>query len=150
MNSGFGARAARTIILAERTLLLDSHSFVWALTEPDQFPERSRSAINDVARTVLVSAASIWEIAIKARSGRWPEARVVLDHLHTLLHRAGMVPLAVTIDHGRSAGLLDWRHTDPFDRLLAVQAAAERALLVTRDRVFDTAPANLALATLWD
>jgi PIN domain nuclease of toxin-antitoxin system len=150
MNSAFGARAARTIILTERTLLLDSHSFVWAITAPHELPNRSRSAIDDVARTVLVSAASIWEIAIKARRGRWPEARVVLDDLHTLLSRAGMVPLAVTIDHGRSAGLLDWRHTDPFDRLLAVQAAAEGALLVTKDPVFGTAPRNLALATLWD
>jgi PIN domain nuclease of toxin-antitoxin system len=149
MNSAFGARAARTNILAERTLLLDSHSFVWALTEPHQLPERSRSAVNDLARTVLVSAASIWEIAIKARRGHWQEAKAMLDDLHALLRRAGMTPLAVTIDHARAAGLLNWRHADPFDRLLAVQAAAEGAILITADRVFATAPRSLSLATLW-
>ena len=70
--------------------------------------------------------------------------------MHVLLRRAGMTALPVTLDHGRAAGLLDWRHRDPFDRILAAQAIAEDVVLVTADRAFADLAERTPLATLWE
>ena len=54
-------------------LLLDTHAYVWALTAPDRLSSRARSAIEQPSNAVLVSAATVWEMAIKHRAGKWPE-----------------------------------------------------------------------------
>ena len=143
------ASAARSPDLPDRRLLLDSHSFVWSLTEPARLPQASRLAIEDVSRTVLLSTSSIWEIAAKVRLGRWPEAAPVIDGLTALLTRAAITALPVSVEHARAAGMLDWDHRDPFDRMLAAQAIVERATLVTADRAFASMPAAAGLRTLW-
>ena len=94
---------------------------------------------------LLLSTASIWEIAAKVGRGRWPEAERVIDDLEAVLVRAAITPLPVTVQHARAAGRLIWDHRDPFDRMLATQAMSEGAILVTADRVF----AGVAVETLW-
>jgi PIN domain nuclease of toxin-antitoxin system len=95
---------------------------------------------------LLLSAASVWEIALKVGRGRWPDAAPVIGDIEAALREASITPLPVSVAHARAAGLLKWDHRDPFDRMLAAQAVAEGALLVTADRAF----ASLPLATLWD
>lgn len=55
-------------------LLLDTHAYVWALTDPDRLSSRARTAIETPSNVVVVSAATTWEMAIKYRAGKWPEA----------------------------------------------------------------------------
>ena len=148
MSCGSGkASATRSRALPDSKLLLDSHAFVWALTKPDKLPRASREAIDDLSRVILVSTASIWEIAAKVGRGRWPEADPVIEDVEGVLRRAGMTPLLVSVTHARAAGTLEWDHRDPFDRMLAAQAIAEGAILVTADRAF---AALAGLAVLWN
>jgi PIN domain nuclease of toxin-antitoxin system len=99
---------------------------------------------------VLVSVASIWEMALKHRRGRWPEVAVIVADPGAQIAAEGMTPMTITLEHARAAGLLDWSHRDPFDRMLAAQAIVEGALLVTADRVFASLPRSLPLVTLWE
>lgn len=118
------------------TLLLDTHAYVWAVTAPEQLSDRARSAIADAANTLLVSAASIWEMAIKHRVGRWPEAEILLAQHDELVGRLGARSHPISPADAIRAGGLGWEHADPFDRMLAAQALLAPATLVTRDRAF--------------
>lgn len=128
------------------TVLLDTHAFVWAVTAPDRLSAAAREVIADATVPLLVSAASAWEIAIKHRSGRWPEVGVLIRQLEAVGARLGVTHLPMSSDHALAAGGLDWSHTDPFDRALAAQAMREGLPLVSRDRAFAELP---GLSTIW-
>jgi PIN domain nuclease of toxin-antitoxin system len=85
---------------------------------------------------VLVSSASGWEIGIKHRLGRLPEATEVVHNLPSLLRRSRMQVLPIALEHALAAGLLPGPHRDPFDRMLIAQARLERLPIVTSDQVF--------------
>lgn len=116
-------------------------------------PEHIDPAVHDtIARhrgKVLISVASIWEMAQKHRRGRWPEVAAIVADPAGQIAAEGMTPLPVTLQHASLAGMLAWEHRDPFDRMLAAQAIAEDATLVTADRAFAFVPAKAALRTLW-
>ncbi|WP_300007968.1 type II toxin-antitoxin system VapC family toxin [Pseudonocardia sp.] len=118
------------------TLLLDTHAYVWAVTAPHLLSERAAKAIADPVNTLTVSAASAWEMAIKHRAGRWPEAELLLNQYDGVLERLGARTQPITAADAIRAGGLSWTHSDPFDRMLAAQALAHSATLVTRDRAF--------------
>ena len=117
-------------------LLLDTHAYVWALTEPARLSRRARTAIEASSNTVLVSAATVWEMAIKHRAGKWPEAEILLAQHDDLTSRLGAQTLDISAADAIRAGSLDWDHADPFDRMLAAQSLLHRAALVTRDAAF--------------
>jgi PIN domain nuclease of toxin-antitoxin system len=117
-------------------LLLDTHAYVWALTDPDRLSDRARTAIEAPANVLFVSAASAWEMAIKYRAGKWPEAEILLAQHDDLTGRLGAQPLDISAADARRAGNLDWEHTDPFDRMLAAQSLMHHATLLTRDAAF--------------
>lgn len=119
------------------TYLLDTHTFVWSVAAPERLGRQAREVIEDPSSTLLVSAASAWEVATKVRIGRWPEAASINDRFGELLARLRATELPVTIDHALRAGALRWDHRDPFDRMLAAQSFVEFAPLVTRDRAFE-------------
>ena len=127
-------------------LLLDTHAFVWSVGSPAKLSERARAAIADSTHSVLVSAASAWELATKSRLGKMPEAAVLVAQYEHLVTELRAAHLSISPTHALLAGDLDWDHRDPFDRMLAAQSVHERAVLVTRDRALrDFAP----LKTLW-
>jgi len=117
-------------------LLLDTHAYVWALTDPDRLSGRARTAIEAPSNAVLVSAATAWEIAIKHRAGKWPEAEILLAQHDDLTSRLGAQSLDISAADAIRAGSLDWDHADPFDRMLAAQSLLHQAALVTRDAAF--------------
>lgn len=110
-------------------LLLDTHVLLWALADDPALSGQARDAIVDGRNRVLVSAASAWEITIKAALGKVRAP----DDLLVQLERARFEPLDVTIPHTLAVGALPGHHADPFDRLLVAQARTERLTLVTRD-----------------
>lgn len=117
-------------------LLLDTHAYVWALTAPDRLSDRARTAIEAPSNAILVSAATAWEMAIKHRAGKWPEAEILLAQHDDLNNRLGAQQLDISAADAIRAGSLDWDHADPFDRMLAAQSLLHRAALVTRDSAF--------------
>ena len=90
---------------------------------------RAYDAIADPGNTVFVSAASVWEIAIKRALNKLDVPGDVLEAIEA----SGFRELPMTAFHAEQAGSLPLHHTDPFDRMLVAQAQAEGLILVTRD-----------------
>ncbi|WP_337061510.1 type II toxin-antitoxin system VapC family toxin [Kineococcus sp. G2] len=113
-------------------LLLDTHVLLWWLSDDERLPERMRAAVADGENEVLVSAASAWEMSIKAALGKLTAP----DGLREELRQQGFTELPVTVDDGLTAGALPRHHDDPFDRVLIAQAARRGLQLLSVDRRF--------------
>ena len=118
------------------TLLLDTHVLIWALAAPHRLPEAVRVLVADRRETLVVSAASAFEIATKHRLGRLPEAAALVHSFDEQVSRLGADLISIEARHAITAGSLDWAHRDPFDRMLAAQAMSEGLELVSADAVF--------------
>lgn len=112
-------------------LLLDTHIFLWAVMGSPALKAPARR-IMEAADQVYVSAASIWEIAIKARLGK---IEADADALVDEIAEVGFLDLPVRLRHAAGVAKLPLYHTDPFDRLLIAQAIAEPLKLLTADGV---------------
>ena len=110
-------------------LLLDTHTFLWWVSDWDKIAELAREAIADPKNEVFVSAVSGWEIGIKKAKGRL----VAPDNLAAIVEERRFEHLPLTFDHAERAATLPPHHRDPFDRMLVAQAQAEGLTLVTRD-----------------
>lgn len=113
-------------------LLLDTHAFLWWLQDDPRLSPPARKAIADRATIVHVSAASVWEAAIKSSLGK---LRTDAD-LSEEIPANGFVELAVSAQHAWRAGRLPRHHEDPFDRILVAQAALEELTILTYDPAF--------------
>jgi PIN domain nuclease of toxin-antitoxin system len=109
--------------------LLDTHVFLWAVTGSPLLKAPTRQMLQ-AASEVHVSAASIWEVAIKARLGKIDADPA---ELAAAIEPSGFVHLPVSAVHAAGVALLEPHHNDPFDRLLIAQALAEPLKLVTAD-----------------
>lgn len=112
-------------------LLLDTHIYLWSVTDSRKLTRAARNIITAAAE-VYVSAASIWEIAIKARSGKIAgDARELAEAIEP----SGFHELPVTTRHAATVARLPSYHADPFDRLLIAQATTEPMQLLTADSI---------------
>lgn len=112
-------------------LLLDTHIFLWAVAGSPLLKPAARRAIES-ADQVYVSAASIWEIAIKARLGKITAGP---NELAAAIESSGFVELPVRASHAAGVASLAMHHHDPFDRILIAQAIAEPLKFLTADAV---------------
>ena len=117
--------------------LLDTHALLWWLDGDRRLSRRARTVIADDGNSVLVSAASAWEISTKVRLGKLPGAIEVAAELPAILRRQNFEPLPIGMMHALRAGNLPGPHRDPFDRMLIAQAQDENLALVSNERVFD-------------
>jgi PIN domain nuclease of toxin-antitoxin system len=113
-------------------LLLDTHILLWAIDDPERLDPAIRDLLEDNANEVLFSAASIWEIAIKAALGR-VDFPARPDHITRIACETGFSELAVTAGVAAQVADLPLHHRDPFDRLLLAQAIALPARFYTAD-----------------
>ena len=116
-------------------LLLDTHALIWFVAGDRRLGRAARSAMEEEQARLHISAASVWEMAIKAARKRlalpYPVARYLTDRIDE-----GYVVLRVDGSHAAAVEHLPLHHHDPFDRLLIAQALSERFPVITRDRVF--------------
>jgi PIN domain nuclease of toxin-antitoxin system len=113
------------------SLLLDTHTVLWWLAGDPLAPEAAER-IADPRRLVVLSAASVWEIAIKSAAGKLRADDDLIGHLEA----SGFEPLPISWHHAERAGSLPPHHRDPFDRMLIAQAQIEGLTIVSRDRAF--------------
>ena len=111
-------------------LLLDTHVFLWSVTDSRHLNAEMRAYIAS-AQAVYVSAASIWEISIKAQLGKIDGDP---EHLASVIQPSGFQELPVSAAHAAAVAKLPRHHSDPFYRLLLAQAFTEPLRLVTADR----------------
>jgi PIN domain nuclease of toxin-antitoxin system len=113
-------------------LLLDTNAFLWWRDASPRLPTQVSDQIGNPDNEIVISIASLWEIAIK-RSSRKLQ---FLDDFEQVMAEEEFDLLTVTYDHLRALDGLPLHHRDPFDRLLIAQALAERIPIVTDDRAF--------------
>ena len=110
-------------------LLLDTHAALWFLSDDERLSESAKKHLADDTNRVMLSAAVVWEVAIKSSLGKLS----VPEEYVSLLLTGGAQALPVNIEHAAAVEHLPWHHRDPFDRVLVAQAAVERAALVSND-----------------
>lgn len=117
-------------------VLLDTHAVFWWFGDAARLSKRAESILTDTKNVILVSAATAWELAIKANLGKI-DALELLTDLKRYLAEEGFVEVAISIEHATRAGLLPPHHRDPFDRLLVAQAQELVVPILSGDRGLD-------------
>ena len=113
-------------------LLLDTHIALWAITDNPKLPKKARDMIESSKSTVWISAATVWEIAIKHSLGRGDMPVSSQDALR-YFRESGYRFLPVEPEHAAAVEELATHHADPFDRILVAQALVEPLRLMTHD-----------------
>jgi len=121
-----------------KRVLLDTEALIWWDDNDPRLGGNARAVIQD-AGDVYVSAASAWEIVIKAALGKLRTTRRPQD----AVAEGGFRELPVTFEHAEAVGALPAHHNDPFDRLILAVAAIEGLPIVTSDSKFEAYGATL-------
>lgn len=108
-------------------LLLDTHVILWAVLDDPRLPESFRTALS--TSDLFVSAASVWEVAIKTGLGKLAVPATLWESVRA----AGVTPLPITWEHANAVRDLPPYHGDPFDRLLIAQAKVEGFVFASLD-----------------
>lgn len=114
-------------------ILVDTQCFLWSFLDPSRLSETARKVLTDGMDDLFFSAASSWEIAIKAGIGKLRLPEPPEDYVPPRILRAGMTVLDIMHAHALRVYALPPFHKDPFDRLLVAQAAAEDLTILTAD-----------------
>ena len=126
-------------------VLLDTHVLIWLDMDSGRLSQTVVDHLTDPTNRLLLSAASVWEIAIKMQLGKL----TLTDTLEAVVAQQvavnGFHHLDITATHGATAGFLPRLHKDPFDRLLVAQARIENAVLLTDDGLIS----QCGVPTIW-
>ncbi len=116
--------------------MLDTHTWLWWITEPERVPRRASSVIESGDNEVLISVASSWEIAIKYAIGKLKLPEPPEEFVPRRLARDGIGTLHIEHRHALHVASLPLHHHDPFDRILIAQAQLEGIPIITADPKF--------------
>ena len=119
-------------------VLLDTHAFLWWIADSDRLSGRAHSVIEDELNNILVSAASVWEIATKLRIGKLPGWEGLVPEISGHISRQGFRELEITVKDAEHAGFMQAPHRDPFDRMLAAQALLRGCPMISVDPALDS------------
>jgi PIN domain nuclease of toxin-antitoxin system len=124
--------------------LLDTHIFLWWITDSHLLSQPARDIVSDGNTELYWSAASSWEVAIKYKLGRLPLPEVPELFIPLELAKNRIDPLPIISEHSFIAGQLPMHHRDPFDRMLVAQAQAENMEIISNDRQIGLYDINIA------
>lgn len=116
-------------------LLLDTHVFLWWVSDAPELSDAARAAISDPGNTCYLSLVSCWELSIKSGIGKLKLKKPVERFISEQMQQNGFLLLNIELRHVAKVESLALHHRDPFDRLLVTQAKTERMTLVTADAV---------------
>lgn len=117
--------------------LLDTRTLLWWILDDPTLTQMAGALIAETGNTMVVSATSAWELAIKFRLGKLPEAADLVSNFPSEVNHEGFQILPITAEHGIRAGLLSGPHKDPFDRMLIAQCQAENIPIISNDLIFE-------------
>lgn len=126
-------------------LLLDTHVWIWWLTDPDRLSRRAHAALVAPDNQLHLSPASTWEMVVKFAAGRLEMDGSAEELLEEAIIASGVRPLPIEHSHALQVAKLPPHHRDPFDRMLIAQAQVERLALVSADRAL----ADYDVEILW-
>ena len=118
--------------------LLDTHTFLWFAAGDTSLSKRARVLIENKENRAFLSAASLWEIAIKVSLKKLELTEPFEKLIPEQLENNGIELLDICISHAATVATLPFHHRDPFDRLLIAQAKVEQIPIISVDKIFDT------------
>jgi PIN domain nuclease of toxin-antitoxin system len=118
-------------------LLLDTHTFIWYVTDNPRLSAHVKLLIEDENNEKLVSIASIWEMAIKHSIGRLNFSLPFMEFVGQQLTVSNIGLLEINLQHIEVVASLPLHHRDPFDRLIIAQSMAEQIPILSVDAIFD-------------
>ena len=121
-------------------LLLDTHTFIWYVTDNSRLSNQVLEFINDENNEILLSIASLWEIAIKQNLGKLNFNQPFEIFITQQLNLNDFSLLDIKISHVTVVATLPLHHRDPFDRILIAQALVENIPILSADKIFDAYP----------
>ena len=117
-------------------ILLDTHAFLWWISDAPQLSQEARQIIGNGENTLFLSAASGWEIAIKTRLGKLKLPADIASFILEQLSVNAVTPLPIQMKHALRVSSLPDFHRDPFDRMIVAQAQVEDLPVLTADPQF--------------
>ncbi len=123
-------------------VLIDTHVLIWHLEDDSHLPLVKSALIDDEDNEILISVASLWEIAIKTSLGKLKLSRPIAEIIDQIHQSTGSI-LAIEPYHATQVSTLPFHHKDPFDRMIIAQALSERLPIITLDPAFSNYGVNL-------
>jgi PIN domain nuclease of toxin-antitoxin system len=117
--------------------LLDTQTLLWWILDDSAVTHTAGKMIAEPGNTMVVSSASAWELAIKFRMGKLPEATDLVLNFPGEIEHEGFQLLPIFAERWIGAGLLSGLHEDPFDRMLIAQCQAENIPNISTDLIFE-------------
>ena len=123
-------------------LLLDTHSVIWFLNGDNQLSNTASVLIRDVDNNRFLSIASLWEVAIKIKTGKL-ELDFLFADFEEKLRENAITILPVSFEHTKQLLDLELHHRDPFDRMIIAQSVTENLTIISKDKNFSLYPIKL-------
>jgi PIN domain nuclease of toxin-antitoxin system len=118
-------------------ILIDTHIFIWYVQNSEKLTNSVARLINDGKNEILLSTASIWEMAIKQSTGKLSLGSPYASFIREQIKINNLELLPITLEHLETVASLPFHHRDPFDRLLIAQALFENIQILSIDTAFD-------------
>lgn len=118
-------------------LLLDTHALIWSVDDPAKLSVAAAAAVNDPSNDRMMSAATIWELAIKAGMGKITLLPSYWPWMEKAIRVLGLGIIPVTVEYAERQVVLPTHHKDPFDRLMIAQALVDGIPIISNDVIFD-------------
>ncbi len=123
--------------------LLDTNAFLWFISGSDRLSNKALNYIADFENDLVISAASLWEIAIKTSLGKLELLSPFDQLLPSQLEKNDIAVLSIELTHLTKTIDLEFHHRDPFDRLIIAQGITEKIPIITSDAVFAKYPVDI-------
>ena len=117
-------------------ILVDTQAFIWFVEDDNQLPEKIKIELEDIDNSIVISIASLWEMAIKMTLGKL-QLGCNIEEMIDKVYQNGFEILPILPDHIIKLSKLDYFHRDPFDRIIISQGLSENMVIVSSDKVFD-------------
>lgn len=121
-------------------ILLDTHAFLWWVSDDPQLSTTAKTVISDPSNTVFLSVVSAWEIIIKQGTGKLTLPEPVEVYISDRIVSNQFVALSVELPHILRVASLPVLHRDPFDRLLIAQSQSDNLLMISADHLIRQYP----------